>query len=78
MPVILSFIEVNRAKGTDKQSLLLQMGKVGEEVDSALKKMRIIQVSKGRKGEGREGGLFAILLLRVKNEILLRACRYDL
>ena len=37
-------VQVNRAKGTDKQSLLLQMGKVGEEVDSALKKMRVIQV----------------------------------
>ena len=37
--------QVTRAKGTDKQSLLLQMGKVGEEVDSALKKMRVIQVS---------------------------------
>ena len=69
---------MNRAKGTDKQSLLLQMGKVGEEVDSALKKMRIIQVRKGREGEGREGGLFALLLLRVKNEILLRDGRYDL
>ena len=54
---------MNRAKGTDKQSLLLQMGKVGEEVDSALKKMRIIQVGNERKGRvlwgrvlwGREG-----------------------
>ena len=35
-----------RAKGSDKQSLLLQMGKVGEEVDSAVKKMRVMQVSK--------------------------------
>ena len=46
----LVYIKVNRAKGTDKQSLLLQMGKVGEEVDSALKKMRIIQVGNERKG----------------------------
>jgi hypothetical protein len=37
---------VTRAKGTDKQSLLLQMGKVGEEVDSAVKKMRVMQVRK--------------------------------
>ena len=54
----LVYIKVNRAKGTDKQSLLLQMGKVGEEVDSALKKMRIIQVGNERKGRvlwGREG-----------------------
>ena len=43
-PISLSLPQVNRAKGTDKQSLLLQMGKVGEEVDSALKKMRVIQV----------------------------------
>jgi hypothetical protein len=39
-----SFMQVTRAKGTDKQSLLLQMGKVGEEVDTALKKMRVMQV----------------------------------
>jgi hypothetical protein len=37
-------VKVTRAKGTDKQSLLLQMGKVGEEVDTALKKMRVMQV----------------------------------
>ena len=47
---------MNRAKGTDKQSLLLQMGKVGEEVDSALKKMRIIQVGNERKGRVLWGG----------------------
>ena len=35
---------MTRAKGSDKQSLLLQMGKVGEEVDSAVKKMRVMQV----------------------------------
>lgn len=37
---------MTRAKGSDKQSLLLQMGKVGEEVDSAVKKMRVMQVRK--------------------------------
>ena len=65
---------MNRAKGTDKQSLLLQMGKVGEEVDSALKKMRIIQVGnerKGREGKGREGKLFGLPLLRENDEDLL-------
>ena len=41
-------MQITRAKGTDKQSLLLQMGKVGEEVDSALKKMRVMQVCRQR------------------------------
>ena len=45
-------MQVTRAKGTDKQSLLLQMGKVGEEVDSAVKKMRVMQVHKKmRRGD---------------------------
>eukprot|EP00596_Hydrurales_sp_CCMP1899_P008393 CAMPEP_0119050878 /NCGR_PEP_ID=MMETSP1177-20130426/72402_1 /TAXON_ID=2985 /ORGANISM="Ochromonas sp, Strain CCMP1899" /LENGTH=633 /DNA_ID=CAMNT_0007029821 /DNA_START=11 /DNA_END=1909 /DNA_ORIENTATION=- len=34
---------VQKAKSTDKQSLLQQMGRVGEEVDGALKQMRQMQ-----------------------------------
>jgi chromosome segregation ATPase len=35
--------QVQKAKSTDKQSLLTQMGRVGEEVDGALKQMRQMQ-----------------------------------
>lgn len=38
--------QLQRAKQTDKQSLLSQMGKVGEEVDGAVKQMRTMQVER--------------------------------
>ena len=37
---------VQKAKQTDKQSLLSQMGKVGEEVDEAVKQMRAMQTER--------------------------------
>ena len=38
--------QVQKAKQTDKQSLLSQMGKVGEEVDEAVKQMRSMQAER--------------------------------
>jgi predicted nucleic acid-binding Zn-ribbon protein len=38
--------QVQKAKHTDKQSLLSQMGKVGEEVDGAVKQMRAMQAER--------------------------------
>ena len=38
--------QIQKAKHTDKQSLLSQMGKVGEEVDEAVKQMRSMQAER--------------------------------
>jgi chromosome segregation ATPase len=38
--------QLQRAKQTDKQSLLSQMGKVGEEVDEAVRQMRAMQAER--------------------------------